>query len=84
MLTLNWSMPLMKEAKKILNKENIDVLWAPQEKFLIFFKLKNVSWYYHSNIDMLVKSKTLENHLMNLVRNCKYVYNDAKLSGYNL
>ena len=35
-------MPIMKESKKILNKENIDVLWASQEKFLIFFKLKSV------------------------------------------
>ena len=79
-------MPLMKEAKKILNKENIDVLWASPREILNIFQAEECKVDIITlTSDMLAKFKNIGKPLNEFSKETvNMFYNDAKLSGYNL
>lgn len=79
-------MPLMKEAKKILNKENIDVLWASPREILNIFQADECKVDIITlTSDMLAKFKNIGKPLNEFSKETvNMFYNDAKLSGYNL
>ena len=78
-------MPLMKEAKKILNKENIDVFGHPQEILNIFQNEECKVDIITLTSDMLAKFKNIGKPLNEFSKETvNMFYNDAKLSGYNL
>ena len=79
-------MPIMKESKKILNKENIDVLWASPREVLNIFQAEECQVDIITlTSDMLEKSKNIGRPLKEFsLETVNMFYNDANLSGYNL
>ena len=78
--------PMMKQAKSILNKSNIDLLWASPREILNIFQAEECGTDIITlTIDMLNKLENIGKSLNEFsLETVQMFYNDAKLSSYKL